>query len=182
MALTLLLGGAGSGKSRLAVRTAERWNGPVAVIVTAEARDDEMAEKIRRHRAMRPSTWQVIEEPVELEEALGSVPADANVIVDCLTLWVSNLMEKGVAATEIEERARRSAAVAAGSSGQTVVVSNEVGSGIVPTSAVGREFREVLGHVNVLWAEAADAAALVVAGRVLPLSSAEIVSGAADGG
>jgi len=182
MALTLLLGGAGSGKSRLAVRAAARWNGPVAIVVTAEARDDEMAEKIRRHRAARPSAWQVIEEPLDLEEALTAAPDETHVIVDCLTLWVSNLMEKGVAAPEIEERARRAAATAARRSAKTVVVSNEVGSGIVPTSAVGREFREVLGRVNSVWAEAADRAALVVAGRVLPLSPPEVIAGETDDG
>lgn len=182
MALTLLLGGAGSGKSRLAVRTAARWNGPVAVIVTAKARDDEMADKIRRHRAARPSDWTVVEEPLELENALSSVGEGTHVIVDCLTLWVSNLMEKGIAAREIEERARRTADAAAGRSADTTVVTNEVGSGIVPTSAVGREFREVLGRVNSVWAEAADRAALVVAGKVLPLSPPEAIAGKTDGG
>ena len=177
MALTLLLGGAGSGKSRLAVRTARGWSGPVAVVVTAEARDDEMAEKIRRHRAVRPTDWLVVEEPLELEDVVTSLPKDTNAIIDCLTLWVSNLIEKGATDEEIEERARTAAKTAASRSTETIVVSNEVGSGIVPPNALARRYRDVLGRVNSLWAETADRALLVVAGRVLPLAPPGLPTG-----
>ncbi|HSO56316.1 MAG TPA: bifunctional adenosylcobinamide kinase/adenosylcobinamide-phosphate guanylyltransferase, partial [Actinomycetes bacterium] len=96
MALTLLLGGARSGKSALAERLAARFDGPVAVVVTAEARDAEMAERIRRHRAGRPAGWRTVEEPLDLEAAIARAPEDALVLLDCLTLWVSNLMEQGL--------------------------------------------------------------------------------------
>ena len=106
MPLTLLLGGARSGKSALAVELAGRWEGPVAMVVTAEARDAEMAERVRRHRAGRPAGWRTLEEPLELEAALAEAPRDAAVVVDCLTLWVSNLMERGLSDEQVVRRAR----------------------------------------------------------------------------
>ena len=181
MAMTLLLGGAGSGKSRLAVRTAQTWDGHVAVVVTAEARDMEMAEKIRRHQVARPKEWLVVEEPLDLESAWERLPGDTHVIVDCLTLWVSNLIEKGMSDEEIDERSRRAAEIASRRSAETIVVSNEVGSGIVPTNPLARRYRELLGRVNSVWAEAADRALLVVAGRVLPLGPPDLL-GKTEGG
>lgn len=169
MSLTLLLGGARSGKSRLAVRMAAGWAGRVVVIATGEPRDDEMAERIRRHRADRPPAWTTLEEPVDLEGVLTGVQ-EASVLVDCLTLWVSNLMERGFADVEIEERAGKAASLVATRESPSVVITNEVGSGIVPTDDLARRFADVLGRVNSIWAEAADRVLLVVAGRVVPLS------------
>jgi adenosylcobinamide kinase / adenosylcobinamide-phosphate guanylyltransferase len=170
MSLLLLIGGARSGKSRLAAEIAAEWSGPVAVIATGEARDDEMAERIRMHRARRPRAWTTIEEPVDLEAALRAVPDEALTVVDCLTLWVSNLIEKGLRDDEIEGRARDAASLAATRNGDTVVVTNEVGSGIVPTNALARRYRDLLGNVNSIWAGHSDRSALVVAGQILPLS------------
>jgi adenosyl cobinamide kinase/adenosyl cobinamide phosphate guanylyltransferase len=170
MSLLLLIGGARSGKSRLAAEIAAEWSGPVAVIATGEARDDEMAERIRMHRARRPPAWTTIEEPADLEAALRSVPDEAMAVVDCLTLLVSNLIEKGFGDEEIEARARNAATLAAWRVGDTVVVTNEVGSGIVPTNALARRYRDLLGNVNSIWAEHSDRSALVVAGQILPLS------------
>ena len=149
----------------------------MVVIVTAEARDDDMAERIKRHRADRPAEWDTVEEPLDLEAALGSVPEDALALVDCLTLWVSNLLEKGLEDPEIEELARCSAAAAAARAAETIVVSNEVGSGIVPANALARRFQDLLGRVNSIWADASDRAALVVAGRVLPLRPPDVLWG-----
>ena len=131
MPLTLLLGGAGSGKSRLAVSMAADWGGPVVVIATAEGRDEEMAERIRRHRELRPLEWATVEEPLDLEGALSSIPEGALALVDCLTLWVSNLMEQDVSDRDIEDRARMAAVLAASMTARTVAVTNEVGSGVV---------------------------------------------------
>jgi adenosyl cobinamide kinase/adenosyl cobinamide phosphate guanylyltransferase len=163
MSLTFLLGGARSGKSSLAVGLAAREASPVTVIATAQARDDEMAERIRRHRAERPAGWETIEEPVALAVALEAAPADATVIVDCLSLWVANVLEEDVEslsgrAVEAAKRRRRA-----------IVVSNEVGLGVVPVSDLGRRYRDVLGRVNAQWAAAADEAAFVVAGKLLRL-------------
>jgi adenosylcobinamide kinase / adenosylcobinamide-phosphate guanylyltransferase len=169
MALTLLLGGARSGKSALAQRLAGRWDGPVTVVVTGEARDAEMAERVRRHRATRPAGWSTVEEPLELEAALAGVPTDACALVDCLTLWVSNLVEKGLTDGQVEERARSAAAVAAARAAPTVAVSNEVGAGIVPADALSRRYRDLLGQVNAVWAAAADQSLLLVAGRAVAL-------------
>jgi len=182
MGLVLLLGGARSGKSRLAVRLASAWSGRVVVIATAEAGDEEMAERIRRHRAERAPEWETVEEPVDLEGALAGVPQQAGVLLDCLTLWVSNLMERGLSDADIEDRARKVAALAASRRAETVAVSNEVGAGIVPVNALARRYTDILGRVNVIWAEAAESAVLVVAGRAVRLSDPdEVMGGPLDG-
>ena len=167
MALTVLLGGARSGKSRLAVRLAESSGRPVTFIATAEPRDAEMTDRIARHRTERPDTWSTREEPLDLEGALGAVPGGTTVIVDCLTIWVSNLVEGGQSDREVLNRARAAARVARDRAGAVIAVSNEVGSGIVPMTALGRRFQDLLGEVNAAWVEAADRAGLMVAGRVL---------------
>jgi adenosyl cobinamide kinase/adenosyl cobinamide phosphate guanylyltransferase len=182
MPLVLLLGGARSGKSALAVRMAAGWAGPVALVATLEARDREMAERIRRHRAERPAHWRTVEAPRELERALREAPADAFVIVDCLTLWVSNLLEQpDLPDREIQRRALSAAALAASRAAPTVAVSNEVGSGIVPAAAMARRYRDLLGVVNTAWAAVADQALLLVAGRALPLLDPMVVLGGVAG-
>jgi adenosyl cobinamide kinase/adenosyl cobinamide phosphate guanylyltransferase len=181
--ITLLLGGAAAGKSRLAVRLAAAGGGRVVVIATAEARDEEMAERIRRHREARPPEWATVEEPVDLEKALASAPENASILVDCLTLWVSNLIEQGFSDQDIEDRARKAASLAASRGAGTFVVTNEVGSGVVPINRLARRYRDLLGRVNSIWAEAARRVLLVVAGRLLPLSGPEaVLGGPPDGG
>jgi adenosylcobinamide kinase / adenosylcobinamide-phosphate guanylyltransferase len=170
MGLTVLLGGARSGKSALAQRLAGRWDGPVAVVATGQAGDAEMAERIARHRAARPAGWATVEEPLELAAALAAASGDTFVVVDCLTLWVSNLLEQGLDDAEVEARARAAAATAAARAAPTVAVSNEVGSGIVPADPLSRRYRDLLGQVNAVWAVAADHALLLVAGRAVPLA------------
>ena len=169
MPLTLLTGGARSGKSDLAVRLAEDEGAPVVFVATAIAIDADMSARIERHRRDRPAGWSVIEEPRDLERALTEAPDEATVILDCLTLWVATLMHESVPPDEIEERARAASATAQQRSGLTVVVTNEVGSGIHPPTELGRSYADTLGRVNVIWSRAADTALLVVAGRVLQL-------------
>jgi len=169
MSLTLLLGGARSGKSALAVRLASTSGRPVVVVATAEARDEEMAERIRRHREERPVDWSTIEEPLDLHEAIGGLHDDAFVILDCLSLWVSNAIESGVSDDEIVEQARAVAATLAARQAPAVTVTNEVGLGIVPANELARRYRDILGRVNVTFVEAADAAYFVIAGKALPL-------------
>lgn len=172
MALTFLLGGARSGKSSLALRLADASGKPVCFLATAEAGDDEMAARIGRHREERPAEWATIEEPIDLAGALAAAPPDSFVVIDCLSLWVSNLMGGGWSTDRIDAASRGTAEAAAARSA-VVAVSNEVGFGIVPDNALAREYRDVLGRVNAAWADAAERTALVVAGRVLPLSSAQ---------
>ena len=164
MTLVVLLGGARSGKSSLAVRLARAEGAPVTFLATGEPRDDEMAERIRLHRAERPEGWTTIEEPLELQPAIARVPEEDTLVIDCLSLWVANVLERGA-----EERLEGAVASAATRSGLTVAVSNEVGLGIVPVTPLGRRYRDVLGRVNAAWVEASERAYLVVAGRALPL-------------
>jgi adenosyl cobinamide kinase/adenosyl cobinamide phosphate guanylyltransferase len=164
--LTLLIGGARSGKSILAVQMAARYD-EVVFVATAEPGDQEMASRIDRHRIERPTTWTTVEEPVRLENVITGVPPFACLVIDCLTVWVSNLSIMGPA--EIEREASEVAALAAGRPGPVIAVTNEVGLGIVPVTPLGRQYRDVLGRVNAIWAEAADDVYFVIAGRTLRL-------------
>jgi adenosyl cobinamide kinase/adenosyl cobinamide phosphate guanylyltransferase len=164
--LVLLLGGARSGKSRLAVERAAAAGRPVVFIATGEPGDDEMAQRIELHRAERPAEWQTVEEPIEIEQALRAAPPEATVVLDCLSLWVANVLETH----PVEEVAAAAAAAAAARAGMTLAVSNEVGLGVVPMHPVGRAYRDALGRVNTIWADAAEDAYFVVAGRTLHLT------------
>lgn len=173
MALTVLTGGARSGKSSLAVQAAARSGRSVVVIATAEPRDAEFTARIAAHRAERPAGWGVVEESVELERAIRAAPAAACLVVDCLSLWVANLLEVGTSHHDVVDRGRSAAAAAAARPAPTIAVTNEVGLGIVPVNPLARAYRDVLGRTNAAWVAAADAAALVVAGRVLPLEPSD---------
>jgi adenosyl cobinamide kinase/adenosyl cobinamide phosphate guanylyltransferase len=168
MPLVLLIGGARSGKSELALRLAHAQTAPVVFLATGEARDDEMTARIDQHRRERPPTWQTIEEPLQLRETLETIDEKSCVIVDCLTLWAANALER-LGAADAETQAEAAAATAAARSGLTIAVSNEVGLGLVSDNPLGRSYRDLLGRVNTLWADAAERTYLLVAGRPLPL-------------
>jgi adenosylcobinamide kinase / adenosylcobinamide-phosphate guanylyltransferase len=174
MALTLFLGGARSGKSALAVRRAEAFAGPVAFIATAEPRDAEMTARIARHRAERPREWTTIDAPSDLTGALAEMPAETCAIVDCLSLWVANLLEHDEGEEAIAGLAADAAERAADRPAPTIAVSNEVGMGIVPANELARRYRDVLGRVNAIWAQHAAEATLVVAGRQLSLEAGDL--------
>jgi adenosylcobinamide kinase / adenosylcobinamide-phosphate guanylyltransferase len=159
MTLVLYIGGARSGKSRLALERARAGGAPVVFVATGEARDDEMHDRIELHKAERPAEWTTIEEPLDLAGGLARVPDGATAIVDCLSLWVAN----GGGGDEALAAARTR-------DGLTLAVTNEVGMGIVPDNALARAYRDDLGRVNAAWAAAADEAWLVVAGRTLRLA------------
>jgi adenosyl cobinamide kinase/adenosyl cobinamide phosphate guanylyltransferase len=175
MPFTFLLGGARSGKSAMAARVAVESGAPVVFIATGEPRDEEMAARIRRHRDDRPATWRTIEAPLDLLVAVKSTSAGDFLIVDCLTLWVSNLLASGVEAIAVSAEAEDVARELVLRQG--VVVSNEVGLGIVPINELARVFRDVLGAVNVTFAGLASRAVLMVAGRTLDLGSADHMAG-----
>ncbi len=167
---SLILGGAKSGKSDFAQALAERTAGRRVYIATAEARDQEMAERIRRHQQARDATWTTVEEPLALEEALRKRAApDAAVLVDCLTLWLSNLLGAGLAPAEIEARGRALAGMLTGLAGPVILVANEVGMGIVPDNALARSFRDLAGGLNRTLAAACQRVVLVAAGLPLHL-------------
>ncbi len=176
MPLLLLLGGARSGKSDLAVRLARRQSAPVVLIATADAGDAEMAARIARHRRERPAAWETIEAPLALAAAIAGAPDGSCVIVDCLTLWTSNMLA-GPQAGETEARALQAARAARDRGGLTIAVSNEVGLGIVPANPLARSYRDLLGRVNAIWAAAADSAYLLVAGRALALARVDQLIG-----
>lgn len=169
MPLTVLLGGARAGKSDLAVRIARSWNRDVTFLATAEAWDDEMADRIRRHQTQRPPEWTTVEEPLHIGRALADVPSETGVVLDCLTLWVNNIMVDKVPDEDVPDLARRLAEQAAAHPAPIVAVSNEVGLGVVPMNRLTRRYVDLLGAVNRIWVEAAAAAFLVVAGHVIEL-------------
>ena len=148
MALTVLLGGARSGKSRLAVELAAASEAPVTFLATGQAGDEEMARKIASHRAERPEGWLTVEEPYALEDALAAADPAHTVIVDCLTLWTANALDRDGDPDAVLAAATRAAAVAAGREALTIAVSNEVGLGIVPLEPLSRAYRDLLGSVN----------------------------------
>ncbi len=169
MGYVLVLGGARSGKSDLALRLAAESGHPVTFIATATPGDQEMAERIESHRKARPGEWRTIEAAVELAVAIDRAPRRDFVIVDCLTLWVSNLLGSGRAPDEISSVAHDAARAMAQREG--VVVSNEVGLGIVPANELARTFRDVLGSVNAVFARCSERSLLMVAGRSLELKA-----------
>jgi adenosyl cobinamide kinase/adenosyl cobinamide phosphate guanylyltransferase len=175
MAMALLLGGARSGKSAMAVRLAEGSGASVTFIATAVAGDDEMALRIGRHRESRPAEWKTVEAPVDLQEAIRMAAREDFLVVDCLTLWVSNLLGQGASAADIDAAA--GAVVQELTGRECVVVTNEVGLGIVPVNELARGFRDTLGSVNARFASSAQRAVLMVAGRALDLTDVDRVIG-----
>lgn len=171
--LIFLLGGARSGKSELAVRLASRQDAPVVFLATGEARDAEMAERIALHRQERPADWRTVEEPRELRAAIAAVEPEACLVIDCLSLWISNLLEDR-APIEIEQAAAEASGIARDRAGLTIVVSTEAGLGLAPLSPLGRTWRDLIGRVNATFSTAADRAYFVVAGRALALEYAPI--------
>lgn len=169
MALTVLLGGARAGKSALALRCARAHGGGVCMIATATAGDAEMAARIARHRSERPREWLTIEEPLALCSALARAPAQALVIIDCLTLWVANLLGSGTDERAIEALAQEAAAAAARRTAPVIAVGNELGMGLVPADPYSRRFRDLHGRVNAIWVAHAEHASLVVAGALIAL-------------
>ena len=170
MVLTLIIGGARSGKSAYAQTLAEaaaasRGATPM-MIATAEAFDAEMAERIARHRAERGGGWRTVESPREVAEALGALPADACAVLDCLTLWLSNLM---LAEADLEAATQALLAAAKACPAELVVVTNEVGMSIVPENALARRFRDEAGRLNRRFAEQADRVVVMFAGLPLTL-------------
>jgi adenosylcobinamide kinase/adenosylcobinamide-phosphate guanylyltransferase len=172
MSALFVLGGARSGKSRYAIAHQPR-DGKVVFVATAEARDDDMARRIARHRAERPLSWTTIEEPYDLPERLHDLPPGTeSVVVDCLTLWVSNRLLRGDDDRSILTAASRLSVVIHESRADLTLVSNEVGEGVHPPTAEGLRFRDLLGLVNQDVAAACERVVLMVAGIPLTVKSA----------
>ena len=157
--LSLVLGGARSGKSRFAEALLGRAPPPWAYLATAQALDDEMRARIAGHRRRRDQRWRTVEAPLDLPAALAAETAPA--LVDCLTLWLSNLLLGG---HDVEQAGDALEAALAGRAQPTVLVSNEVGMGIVPDNALARRFRDHAGQLHQRIAAQADLVVLMVAG------------------
>ncbi len=164
----LVLGGARSGKSRHAQALAEAMTPTGCFIATAQAWDDEMRDRIARHQADRDERWMTVEAPMALPEAVAEHSrADRVLLVDCLTLWLTNLL---LAEADLAAAGDALVAAVAHAPGPVVMVSNEVGFGIVPDNALARRFRDAQGTLNQRLARVCDATDLVVAGLPLRLS------------
>ena len=159
--LALVTGGARSGKSRFALGRATSLGLPRLFLATGEAKDDEMTARIARHRAEREREWRTIEEPLEIAAILRAEAGQA-IVLDCLTLWVGNLMEAG---RDLEDAAADLVAALVARRSAVIVVTNEVGSAIVPDNPVARLFRDATGLLNQRVADVADEVHWLVAGQ-----------------
>lgn len=176
--LIFIIGGARSGKSALAERLAAKnaRTGNVLFVATAQALDEDMERRIAAHRSSRPDRWDTLEEPVELVDAMRrAINKHEVVLLDCLTLWVSNMLLKYEASSDSEQTILAAAQdllllYEDGDAGW-IMVSNEVGSGVVPQSSLGRAYRDALGLVNRLMAARADKVYLMSAGLALEMKS-----------
>ena len=157
----LITGGARSGKSRIAEAMALGHSGSAVYIATCRAYDDEMAERIASHQARRGAEWQSVTEHIDLAQALDDSDGERPRLIDCLTLWLSNLMEDG---RDWRAETDRLVAALARQSAPVYLVTNEVGLGIVPENALARAFRDAAGEVNQAIAEASDEVYLAVSG------------------
>ena len=164
--LTFVLGGCRSGKSTYALQTADRINGINKIFVaTCLPQDDEMAQRVARHQKERGQRWTTIEEPLHLPEVISEHSPNADVmLIDCLTLWVSNLLMKTADEKKWEEIVSQLIDALKTAWCPLVVVSNEVGAGIVPKNRLARQYRDIIGFVNQAVAESAIKVVWMVAG------------------
>ena len=164
--LTLVLGGAASGKSSFAENLILQASSAPLYVATAQVFDDEMAEKVARHREIRGDIWKTIEEPIEVAVALKAVKTDQPALIDCATLWLTNLI---LGEHDVADHTSRLFRAIADYAGPIVIVSNEVGQGIVPDNALSRRFRNAQGQLNQQIAGQADTVIAVMAGLPLVL-------------
>ncbi|TBR18864.1 bifunctional adenosylcobinamide kinase/adenosylcobinamide-phosphate guanylyltransferase [bacterium] len=162
--ITFILGGARSGKSTYAINLAKK-NKRVAFLATCQAFDREMAKRIKIHKSSRPDHWETFEEPCDIEKILAKIGNKFDLIViDCLTLWVSNLMIKKLSHEKILKKTETALNSIARINARVIIVSNEVGLGIVPNNKLARDFRDIAGKVNQIIASKSDKVFFMVAG------------------
>lgn len=163
--ITFILGGARSGKSRQAVKMADQTDKKIAFIATCQALDEEMRERIQRHKKERPKNWKTFEEPVNLAARIKKIGNKYDIIlIDCLTLWVSNLLLLEFNETKIKKGIEETLGALRETKANSVIVSNEVGLSIVPTNILAREFRDIAGTINQIVAQKADSVIFMAAG------------------
>ncbi len=150
---------------------------PVALVVTAEPIDDEMVDRIAQHQADRPDDWVVIEAPYDLAAGIDQAPEGHILLIDCVTLWLSNVIVRGDSEGSVAMAAAAAVRAIGARSSDVIVVSNEVGFGLVPPDPLSRRFRDAQGRLNQALASSFDRSFLVAAGRLLPLLDADQVLG-----
>jgi adenosylcobinamide kinase/adenosylcobinamide-phosphate guanylyltransferase len=171
--IIFITGGARSGKSRFAEELARQFSGPKAYLATAQALDEEMAERIRRHRENRSGDWQTLEEPTKVACCIKEEGDRFNLIIlDCLTLWVSNLIMAGWHEARIMEEGNRLLDACRQARGSVILVGNEVGMGIVPENAQARLFRDLSGFIQQKVAQEADEVYFMVSGLPVKIKGA----------
>lgn len=154
--ITLIVGGVRSGKSRYAVKIAELSGNKVAFLATCEALDDEMEKRIELHKKSRPKNWMLYEETIDIIPIIKNIEKGAVLIIDCLGLWISNLLLRNYEEVEIQKYIESLIYSLSKTEADIIIVSNEVGMGVVPDSYLGRIFRDYLGLANQKIAEMAD--------------------------
>lgn len=182
--IIFILGGGRSGKSRFAVHLAKKYGGKVSFIATCLALDKEMKERIMLHKKSRPPHWETFEEPMDVSSVLKQIGAQSQeasqthsrplgdvIIIDCLTLLVSNLLLKGHSESDIENEVGKILAVLSKIKGRAIIVSNEVGLGIVPANKLSRDFRDIAGKINQFVAENSDEVIFMVSGLPLKIKN-----------
>jgi adenosylcobinamide kinase/adenosylcobinamide-phosphate guanylyltransferase len=162
--IIFIIGGARSGKSNFAVSMAQKKPGNVFFIATCEPLDKEMKERVKKHKQDRPAQWKTIEEYYDISSALLKIPSQNTVIIDCLTLWVSNFMIKKLKEEDILKEANNLMITAKKINSYVIIVSTEVGGGIVPDNKMAREFRDILGRVNQIVTKNSDEVYLMYTG------------------
>ena len=163
--IIFIIGGARSGKSSCAIELAKKYKKRVAFIATCQALDREMAQRIKFHKKARPGDWQTFEEPYKVAELLFKIGNKFEVIlIDCLTLFVSNLMLKGLKVDAIIKEVDNILVALDKSKSKAIIVSNEVGLGIVPNNKLGRDFRDIAGKINQIIAKKSDEVFFIVSG------------------
>jgi adenosylcobinamide kinase/adenosylcobinamide-phosphate guanylyltransferase len=168
-ALVFIVGGARSGKSAFALGRASNCQGPKVYIATAQALDSEMSARIDAHRLERGEGWETIEEPLDVAAAIAGLGAGSAIVIDCLTLWLSNLIHSGMDDGKIKEAVDALATACALSPSVVIAVSNEVGLGLVPENPLARRFRDLSGWMNQKMALRSAEAWLVASGIPLKL-------------
>ena len=172
---TLITGGARSGKSNLAQRLGQSWDGPVWVIATATAGDADMATRIERHKSERPKDWVTAETSLTITPVIKKAPDDALVILDCVTMWVSNCLLNEFDVVAMEQETAAFVSMVSKHKAPVVIVTNEVGLGIVPENELARRYQDMLGRVNQAIAKVAERVLFLSAGRVTQLEKIEDV-------
>ncbi len=163
--LVLVLGGARSGKSRFAASLASAKSKRTAFVATCVPADEEMKQRVAQHRSSRPKSWKTFEEPEDLAGLIAKIKNDFDcILLDCLTLWISNLLLKGHDEDGMHNKIQKMVSCAKNGKAHLVIVSNEVGSGIVPEHKLGRDFRDVAGRIHQFLAHEACDVYLVVSG------------------